>query len=144
MRIRPYAFLKGLLLVGCSTPSSTPHCAGNAVEAPNIVLTDKITGSRICNAIVTTTNGLRLGLAGNAEFCAYIFPPYLDGGYPQTESFDVDVVAQGYEPQVVHGVTVWVFSCDGPQPMGVCTQCKVQLTPIDGGNDAGVTDSAPD
>ncbi len=142
-RALAYPLLLGQFLGGCSSGQvAPPNCTGNVVGTDSITLTDKATGKRVCNATVVTADGrFQLGLFGSPERCYFIFPVDADGGiYRQSESFDVNVVAPGYTPVLVHNVRVFVWPCNGPRPqesLQQCLQCVVQLTPIAGGTGAG-------
>ena len=100
----------GLLGAACDSqlPVEPRVCTAIAVEALNITVADAVTGRRLCDAVVTVTDGgfsAELRRFGGASDCVHTGPTERPGRY------DVRAMQPGYEAAVRLAVTVTADEC---------------------------------
>lgn len=108
------------LLIGCGgDPGPGYACPAIAAANFNVVVTDKASGKRICDATVEATDAAsgdkaKLDAFGGASDCAYS-----GGFYERPGTFSLSVSKVGYTTQTQAGIKV---------EKGVCNVMSAQVT----------------
>jgi hypothetical protein len=99
-----------LAAAGCETegPNHPRACTAIAIEALNVTVTDAATGQRICDALVTVTDGsfsTELRRFGGPSDCTHTGPTERPGRY------EVRATRDGYATAVRSNVVVTADEC---------------------------------